>query len=85
MNNQIKTELLNAIDTEIFKGEINEFQAKDNCYSILKKHSCGFAEFIVQNFWIMSSNDLWYFKTDGNIDSGITTKQLFELYTKQLK
>ena len=39
-----------------------------------------FAEWISENFWIQSSNDLWYFKTDGKPSEGITTEELFKLF-----
>ncbi|MEK6881053.1 MAG: hypothetical protein AABY22_15650 [Nanoarchaeota archaeon] len=32
------------------------------------------------NFYIRSANDLWYKQSDGNPESGITTKQLIELF-----
>lgn len=42
-----------------------------------------FAEWISENFWIQSSNDLWYFKTDGNRIEGISTIELFEKFSLQ--
>jgi len=42
-----------------------------------------FAEWLVDNCWIKNSNGLWYFESDADIDEGITTIQLFELFEKR--
>lgn len=39
--------------------------------------SCRFAEWIANNNWLCSSNELWYHKSDGIPDEGITTAELF--------
>lgn len=45
-----------------------------------KMVSVNFAEWIVREFWLVSSNDLWYQKSDGNPDAGLTTEGLYELF-----
>jgi hypothetical protein len=47
-----------------------------------KQLAISFAEFIDNGFWIRSSNDLWYQKSDGNPNEGITTEQLYDLFFK---
>jgi len=39
-----------------------------------------FAEWITENYWIRSSDDLWYWKNDGNPSKGITTPELYEQF-----
>jgi len=39
-----------------------------------------FAEWIGNNYWILSSNDLWYYKSDGNPSEGRTTSELFDIF-----
>ena len=46
-----------------------------------------FANWMVDDNWFTSSDDLWYCASDGNPNEGITTIQLFErfeLFEKQL-
>lgn len=46
-----------------------------------KTDAIEFAEWIDNNFWIRSTSDnKWYHKTDGNIDSGDTTSELYTLF-----
>lgn len=52
-------------------------QLKENC-------AVKFAEWINENFWIQSSNDLWYYKTDGNPSEGMNTIELFKLFNKNV-
>jgi len=44
------------------------------------KQAIEFAEWISNEFWILSSDDLWYQKSDGNIDSGISTAELLKQF-----
>jgi len=46
----------------------------------MKMVAVNFAEWIVREFWIVSSNDLWYQKSDGNPDEGLTTEEIYELF-----
>lgn len=43
-----------------------------------------FAEWIADNDWIRSSNDLWYWQSDGIPDEGITTVELYKRFKEQL-
>ena len=42
-----------------------------------------FAEWIADNDWIRSSNDLWYWKSDGIPDEGITTEELYKRFKEK--
>jgi len=44
------------------------------------KRAIEFAEWISSEFWILSSDDLWYQKSDGNIYSGISTAELLKQF-----
>lgn len=55
-----------------------ENEQKDN-----EKQSIDFAEWISANFWIQSSDDLWYWKSDGNPSEGITTSELYVKFQKE--
>ena len=44
------------------------------------KRAIEFAEWIYSEFWILSSDDLWYQKSDGNIYSGISTAELLKQF-----
>lgn len=46
----------------------------------MKMVAINFAEWIAREFWIVSSNDLWYQKSDGNPDEGLTTEEIYELF-----
>ena len=46
----------------------------------MKMAAINFAEWIANEFWILSSNDLWYKKSDGNPDEGLTTEEIYELF-----
>lgn len=46
----------------------------------MKMVAINFAEWIAREFWIVSSNDLWYQKSDGNLDEGLTTEEIYELF-----
>lgn len=43
-----------------------------------------FAEWIADNDWIRSSNDLWFWQSDGIPDEGITTVELYKKFKEQL-
>lgn len=54
---------------------------KNNIFTdTMKMVAINFAEWIACEFWIVSSNDLWYQKSDGNPDVGLTTDELYELF-----
>jgi len=42
-----------------------------------------FADWIESNSYFRSSNDLWYYKTDGNPEAGITTIELYKIFKKE--
>jgi hypothetical protein len=46
----------------------------------MKTLAVNFANWIAQGFWIVSSNDLWYQRSDGNPSEGLTTDELYELF-----
>lgn len=50
---------------------------------ITKQTAVDFLDWQISECWINSSNDLWYLKTDGNPDEGITTAELFDIFEKQ--
>ncbi len=50
--------------------------------SKIKMVSINFAKWIACEFWILSSNDLWYQKSDGNPDEGLATEEIYELFLK---
>ena len=43
-----------------------------------------FAEWITENDWIRSSNNLWYYRSDGNPNAGITTTQLYKKFKDEI-
>ena len=63
--------------------KLTEFSAKIHA-QVTEDVACKFAEWIIINFWIVSSNDLWYQKSDGNPDEGLTTSELFAEFIKTL-
>ena len=54
------------------------------CAEIAEQFVIGFFVWINNSYWIQYSNDLWYFKSDGNPEEEITIKQLYEIYKKTL-
>lgn len=50
----------------------------------IKIVAINFAEWIAREFWILSSNDLWYQKSDGNTDKGLTTTEIYEIFLQSL-
>lgn len=50
---------------------------------LLGKKLINFIECSADNDWFRSSNDLWYCKSDGNPDDGITIETLLEKYASQ--
>lgn len=50
--------------------------ASTACESFTISVMTAFAEWKESEFWILSSNDLWYQKSDGNPDEGLTTREL---------
>ena len=63
------------------KGSINGLTNRQ--IEITKQTAIDFMDWQIDECWINSSNDLWYRKSDGNPEEGITTTQLFELFEKQ--
>ena len=47
---------------------------------LVKLAATTFLEWSVNESWIVSSNSLWYQKSDGNPDAGITTDELYEMF-----
>jgi hypothetical protein len=52
---------------------------------ITKQTAVDFLDWQISECWINSSNDLWYLKTDGNPDEGITTAELFDVFENKPK
>lgn len=50
---------------------------------ISKAREGEFAEWIAENDYIRSTNELWYYKSDGEIEKGITTKELLIKFTNR--
>ncbi len=76
---EIWTNFIDCYDlTEFFnKAKELEQENKDN-------FAIGFAEWINNNYWLLSSDDLWYYKSDGNNNDGIDTTELLQIYKSQL-
>jgi len=64
--------------------EYNHLELAENCEKIADDYAIGFAEWIANEFWILSSNDLWYHKSDGNPEEATTIEKLLEIYKQTL-
>lgn len=80
---------LNKFGNKISAGESWVVRYALDCATeqdiISKAREGEFAEWIAENDYIRSTNGLWYYKSDGEIEKGITTKELFIKFITEIK
>ena len=83
----INMKLSDKFENAIFRHEVGrneKEETKQQCAEIAEKFAIGFFVWINNSYWIQSSNDLWYFQSDGIPEEGITIEELLEIYKKTL-
>ena len=59
-------------------------QATNECVKLADEYAIDFLEWIDNNYYFLSSDNLWYYESDGDVNDGISTKELLEIFKKWL-